>query len=185
MQVHQVIDNSRLKISLDVVDDDLAAHVDQFDICQVFLRDRLIGLSVVDDSRLEVLDRLFRIHVLVIRGFQLDRHDVMQDQCLIFADRLNKHDLDVVLLAFCHQHLSSGAGGVGCIIEGNDTLLLLEPVDHIFQGFNSSLAARPLTVRVSRVEKVMQLMCTMKLSTIVSDVEHLGGNAEPLQIAAD
>ena len=77
MQVHQVVDNSRLKISLDVVDDDLAAHVDQLDICQIVLRDRLIGLSVVDDSRLEVFDRLFWIHVLVIGGFQLDGHDVV------------------------------------------------------------------------------------------------------------
>ena len=90
-----------------------------------------------------------------------------------------------MLLAFCHQHLSSGTGRVGSIVEGNDTLFLLEPVDHIFQSLNSSLAAGPLTVRVSRFEKVMQLMRTMELSTIVSDVEHLGGDAEPLQIAAD
>jgi hypothetical protein len=64
-------------------------------------------------------------------------------------------------------------------------LLLFEPVDHIFQRLNSSLPARSLSVRIGRVEKVVQLMGTMELSTIVSDIEDLGGDAEPLQIAAD
>lgn len=165
---------------MDVVDDDLTAHVDQFDIRQVFLRDRLVRLSVVENTRFKVLDRLLWIHVLVIGGFQLDRHDVVKDQRLIFADRLNKHDLDVVLLAFCHQHLSSSASRVGSIVERNNTLFLFEPIDHIFQRLNSSLPARSLTVRVGRIEKVVQLMGTMELSTIVSDIEDLGGDTEPL-----
>jgi hypothetical protein len=67
MQVHEVVNNSGLEISLNVVDDDLTAHVDQFDVGQILLRNGLVHLLVVHNPRFEVLDGLLWIHVLVVR----------------------------------------------------------------------------------------------------------------------
>lgn len=90
MQVHQVVYDPGLQVSLDTVDDDLASNVDQLDIRQVFLGNCLVSLSVMDNAGFEVLHGLLRIHVFVIGRRQLDGHDVVKNQGLILADRLER-----------------------------------------------------------------------------------------------
>jgi len=88
VQVHQVVYDPGLQVSLDMVDDNLTSNVNQLDIRQVFLGNRLVSLSVMDNASLKVLHGLLWIHVFVIGRRQLDRHDVVKNQGLILAHRL-------------------------------------------------------------------------------------------------
>lgn len=63
MEIHEVVDNSRLQIILYTVDYDMLAHIHDFQIRQVTLSfvNRLIDLFVVANAVPEVLGSRFRI----------------------------------------------------------------------------------------------------------------------------
>lgn len=103
-------------------------------------------------------------------------------ECLTYLD---EHDLDVVLLAGSQEHVSSRTGRVGGIVESNNTLFLLEPIDHVVQGLDCSFPAGPFSLWIGGIEKIVQLVRAMQLTTVVADVEDLGLDPEPHQVSAD
>ena len=89
--------------------------------------------------------------------FQIAQEKVRNDdiiRVLGVGRYLDEHDLDVVLLAGCQEHVSSRSGRVSSIIKSYDTLLLLEPIDHVVQGLDRSFPAGPLSLRIGGIEKV-------------------------------
>jgi len=120
--------------------------------------------------------------------FQIAQEKVRNDdiiRVLGVGRYLDEHDLDVVLLAGCQEHVSSRSGRVGGIVERDNTLFFLEPIDHVVQGLDCSLPAGPLSLWIGGIEKIVQLVRAVQLATIVADVEDLGLDPEPHQVSAD
>lgn len=68
MQVHEIVYDAALEVVFDLVDDDLFSHVDELDICEVFLVfvNCFIDLFVVSNSIAEVFGGFFRVLTLVV-----------------------------------------------------------------------------------------------------------------------
>ena len=87
MEVHKIVDHPALQIVLDCIDDDLLAHVDQLDVCQILLVlvDGLVDLFVIPNAVPKVLCGLFWILAFVVGRGSLDLEDVGHDQSLVVA----------------------------------------------------------------------------------------------------
>ena len=98
MQVHQVERDAALEVPADVVHDDLVADVDDLEVRDARLRDRLVDGLVRADAPQEVCLRLLRRHVLVVRVARghLQR-DVRRDDRRVVADRLEEDHGEALL----------------------------------------------------------------------------------------
>lgn len=87
VKVHQVVHHTALQVVLNGVDDDLFAHIDQLDVCQIFLVlvDGLIDLLVIADTIPKVLCSFLGILAFIVGRSGLDFQDVGHDQSLIVA----------------------------------------------------------------------------------------------------
>ena len=79
MEIHEIIDDSALKVVLDLVDNDLLPNIYQFDVCKIFLIliDSLVDLLVSPDPIAEILTCDFWVLSLVVWRCGLDFHDWM------------------------------------------------------------------------------------------------------------
>jgi hypothetical protein len=92
MEVHQIIHHSTLEIVLDLVDNNLLAHVDQLDVGEVafVLVNALIHLLIITDSVAKIGCGRFWVLTLIVGRRRLDFQYVGHDQLFVVALGLDK-----------------------------------------------------------------------------------------------
>lgn len=185
MQVHEVVYNSTLQVVLDTVYNDLLADVHDFEICVVALVavtvDRLVDFLVLADTPAKVVCGLLGILVLVIGAASFDIEDVGHDDLFLVAERLYEENFDAICLTDLVNPFATVLCGIGGI-ENADNAAGAEPAQHVGDGRFGSGAARALTGCIVKVEKVGGGMGRIA-APVVADVEGLGRDRQPLEIA--
>ena len=156
MEVHEIVDDAALQVVFDLVDDDVFADVDEFDIGQVFfvVSNGLVDLFVVADSVPEILSGHFRVLAFVVGRCGFDFEDVAHDQRFVVAFRFDIERLDVVgFTSFVHPP-SPGFGGVGSVEDGYYPFTHFEPLDHIRHGRFSGSMTQSFALCVALVEEI-------------------------------
>jgi hypothetical protein len=176
VQVHQVVDNSALKVVLNSVDDDLLPHVHDLEVSIVVLIlvpvDSLVHLLIISNAIAEILSGLFRILALIVRARCLNVADVGHDEILIVALTLDEQDLNAVARTSVHDPPAAFLGGVGSVQDADDAAMA-EPGHHIRDGGLGSGATLSLTFGIVGVEEVSGWLRGI-VTPIVADVESLG-----------
>ena len=183
MQVHEIVNYAALQIVLDLVDDDMLADVDEFDIGQVFfvVADCLVDFFVVADAIPEILGSHFGILAFVVGGCGFDFEDVAHDQSLVVTFRFDVEGFDVVCFTSLVHPPSTCFGGVGGVEYGYYSLTHFKPLDHIgHRGFSCSVT-QSFAFWVTLVEEVGCGLWSVG-STIGSDIEGFGRYAKPTKV---
>ena len=145
-----------MQIVLDLVDDDVFADVDEFDIRQVFfvVADGLVDFFVVAYSIAEILSGDVGILAFVVGGGGFDLEDVAHDQCVVVTFRFDVERFDVVgFTSFVHPP-STCFGGIGGVEYGYYSLTHFKPLDHIRHGRFSCSMTQSFALWVTFVEEV-------------------------------
>jgi hypothetical protein len=185
VQVHEIIHNAALKVVLDTVDDDLFADVHKLQVCilvfATILVNGLVDLLVVFDAVPEVLSGLFGILATIVGASQLNITNVGHDELFIVAFALNKEDFNTVTGACVDNPFPALSGRISSI-KNADNATGTEPGQHVSDGSLGSGAAFALSLGVVHVKEVGGGMRRI-VAAVVADVEDLGRNGEPLQVA--
>ena len=133
VEIHEVVDDTRLEIVLNLVDNDLFADVDEFDVGEVLFVfvDGLIDFFVVADAVAEILSGNFRILAFVVGGGGLDFKDVAHDDFFVVALRLHVEGVYGVGVTPLSYPSPPRFCRVCCIQYRHDSLVFLEPFDHV------------------------------------------------------
>jgi hypothetical protein len=186
VEVHEIVDNPTLQIVPDAVDDHLSAHVHNLEVRQVvlitILIDRLVDLLIVANAFAEVQSGLLRILTLVVRASGLNVPDVGHDELLIVALGLDEDDLDSLLLEQIDNPFAALLGAVGGVENADDTLLLLEPLQHVRDGGLGGSTALALALGIVSVEEVGRRVRGI-VAAVVTDVEGLRRDRQPLKVS--
>lgn len=185
MKVHEVVDDSALKIVLDAVDDDALANVHDLQIGKVALVlipiDCHVDLFILLDAVPKVFNSLLRIGACVIGRSGLDVENVCHDDVLVVAKRLYKECFNALLVIPVLDPASAGFGAVGGIQNGYDTLAVLEVCDHVLNGSFGGNLPDTLSFRIAKIEKLCIGMWD-ELATVGAHVEDFGINRQPLEV---
>lgn len=185
MKVHQIVDNSTLKIIFDLADDDLFSNIHDLEISQVGLFsvgvDGLVDLFIIADACAEIEGSGFRVLATIIRAGGLNIADVGHDKLFIIAFALHKESLYSMGVASLENPFSSFRGGI-CGIKDTDNTTGAEPVEHVGDGGLGGGPAFSLAFGVIGVEEVGGGLRGI-VTPIVADVEGLSWDGEPLQVA--
>ena len=184
MEVHQIIDDSTLKVVLDLIDNNLTPYVNQLDVCKVLLivPNCLVNVLVCLDSTEKIFACNLRILSFVVWGRSLDLHDIRPDYILIVTFRLHIKRLDILGFALLGDPTATSLGGVGGIEYGNYTLFTVEPVYHIFECGLSGGMAHSFAFRVAFAEEIGGGLWGI-ISAVGTNIEAFGRYGEPSQIA--
>lgn len=185
MQVHEIIDNSTLEVVLDAVDDDLFADIHELEVGVFVLIavtiDGLVDLLVHLDTITKVLGGFFWILAAIVGAGGLDISDVGHDEILVVALALHEENLDTVAGAGVDDPFPALLGRVGGIQDADDAATS-EPSQHVGNGGLGGSAALTLALGVVHIKEVGSWLWSI-ISTIVSNVEDLRRNRQPLKVA--
>lgn len=183
VEIHQIVDNTTLEIVLDTVDDTLLADIHKLQICQVILRlvNSLVDLLIIGDTVTEILCSLLGVHSDVVWGGCLDFQDIAHDKVLVVALGLDIHGLNTGLVTFCLDPAAARLGRVSSIEDCNDSAIL-EPDEHVRHSSLSRSTSHSLSFAITSIEEVCSGLRGV-IATVVSNVEDLRVNGEPLEVA--
>lgn len=183
MQVHQVIDDPTLQVVLDTVDDDLLADIHNFQVCEVTLIgiNCLVHLLVVTDAVAEVLGRNFGVLTSVVGGRGLYFENIAHDELLVVTLALDKQSLNTFSITSLLDPPTSFLGAVSSIKDGDYSILLLEPLQHVNQCSLSSSASHTLALCIALVEEVCGRLWSIA-SSVVAYIEDFGIDGKPLEV---
>ena len=130
MKVHEVVDDSALQVVLNLVYDDLLAHVNQFHICQILFIfiDCLINLLIISYPISKVQRSSFWVLAFIVGRCGLDLHDVCHNGLFRITLGLHIERLDVVGFAALTHPSSSGLCRIRSIQYGHHSSVCLEPI---------------------------------------------------------
>ena len=150
MEVLNVVNKTTGEIVLNLIDNDLGPDINQSHISEMTLiiANRLVRLLVVMDPVHKVPRRNFRVLALVIRGTGFDFADVVHNEFFVAADRLDEERLDSGGTARVVDPLTTRLGRVGRIEDGNLTVGVVEPGDHVADRSRGSSATQAFAVWV-------------------------------------
>lgn len=147
MEVHEVVDNSRLKVILYPVDDDLCANINDLAVCHIgfVLVQCLIYALVHLDALPEILCGFLRVLTLVVWAGGLDFEDVAHDYILAVALALDEERLDAFSVTTLLNPTSPSFGAVCSVENRNEIVGGAEPSAHVCDcsfggGFAQTLA---------------------------------------------
>lgn len=185
MQIHEVVYNATLEVVSDATNDDLLAYIHDLKVRQVRLIaigvDGTVHLFVVANAVTEVEGGLLRILALVIGAGSFDVANVGHDELLIVTLAFDKENLDTVGIASFEDPFPAFLSRVGSI-EDTDDAAGAEPREHVSDSSFGGGTALALAFRVVGVEEVSRGLRGI-VAPVVSDIERLGRNGKPLQIA--
>lgn len=119
VEVHEIVNDSTLKVVLNAIDNDLFPNIHNFEVrVLVFvavLVNGFVYLFIIAYAIEEILSRSFRILAAIIRARSLDIADVCHDDVLVVALALDKEDLDAMLSTNIVDPFSTFLGGISCI----------------------------------------------------------------------
>lgn len=119
VNIHQEVDDSRLNVSLMLVNDDFFAGVVDFHvrISVLFgLMQWLIFLLVMLDAQAKIVQSIVLVHIRVVGTADLDLDDVLLYEVRIVANRLDEEQLEFFLLYDdILNHLTSLVCRIGCV----------------------------------------------------------------------
>ena len=186
MEIHEVVDNSTLKVVLDLVDDDLLAHIDQLHVRQVLLVliDRLVNLLVIAYSVPKIQRSRLRILALIVWRGSFDLDDVCHDGLFRITLGLHIERLDVVGVATLTHPPSSSLCRVCSIQYSHRSTVFLEPFEHVLHGGFRSSMPHTLAVFIGCIEEVGCGLWGV-LSAVGADIEGLGVYRKPSQVSDD
>lgn len=153
MEVHCEINDPRLKVIRHLVDYDLRADVDEFDIGQIRLRKGLIHLLVVPNPIPEVSRRLLRILADIIRRSGLHFQDIAHNQIFVITLTLDKEYVVTLRITALLDPLPSVLGGIGSIKDSDMSAFVLKPAKHVCNSSFGSSAPETLAFGIACVEK--------------------------------
>lgn len=168
---------------MDAVDDDLLANVHDFQIGEMLLIsifvDGLVDLLIVPNACSKVDCGLLWVLALVVRTGCLDISYVCHDKVLVVALGLDVYDLYAGVGADLEDPPAALLGRVGGVQQGNDAVLVAEPLEHVGHGCLRRSLPLALALCIGGVEEVGGGLCG-GFATVVADIEGLGGYGEPL-----
>lgn len=181
MQVHQVVNNPTLQVILDSIDDALFAHVHNLEVCEIVLGviNCLIDLLIIANAVSEILGSLLGVLANVVWRSGLDLKNVAHNEIFIVALALNEQCLNTLLVASLLDPSAALLCAVGGIENGNDSVLLLEPENHIVDGSLRSCTSDSFTFGIIDIEEIGGGLGSA-LASVVTHVEDLGVDREPL-----
>lgn len=153
MEVHCEVDDSRLQVIGHLVDHDLRADVDKFDVGQIRFRKCLVHLLVVPNPVSKVPRRLFRILADVIRRSGLHFQDITHDQIFVITLALNKEHVVPLRITTLLDPLPPVLGRIGSIKDSNMTAFMLKPAKHVGNSSFGGSAPETFAFRVAGIEK--------------------------------
>ena len=129
-------------------------------------------------STSKVANRLFRIHVSIIRRTQLDLANVLGEQVFLIANGFDKHLFGAQTRRGqrLDDMLSSVHGRVGSVKGGHAHAILLHVIDEISQSRVARHATSRASFGIVRAVPVGGHLRAAELSTVVAHVEDLTGN---------
>ena len=180
MEVHKIVDDSTLKVVLDLIDNNLTPYVNQLDVCKVLLIviDGLVNLLICLDPTKKIFACNLGILSRVVWRCSLDFHDIRPDNVLIVTFRLHIKRLDILGFTLFSDPAATSLGGVGGIEYGNYTLLIVEPVYHIFHCGLSGGMAHSLAFWVAFAEEVGGGLWGV-IAAVGANIEAFGRYGEP------
>lgn len=184
MEVHCEVDDPRLQIIRHLVDHDLRADVDKFDIGQIRLRKGLIHLLVVPNPVPKVSRRLLRVLPDVIWRSGLYFQDITHDQILVITLALDKEDVVALRVTTLLDPLPSVLGRISSIKDPDMPAFVLKPAKHVGDGSLGSGATETFALGVTGVEKRGRGMGGVR-TTVGSNIEGFGIDREPSQVTDD
>ena len=180
MKVHEVVNNSALQVILNLVDDDLLAHINQLHVCRVLfiLIDRLINLLIVPYPVPKIQCRRFWVLSLIVGRCGLNLDDICHDGLFRITLGLHKDRLDTVGIAALTHPSSSSLCRIGSIQYSDSSPFCLEPLEHVFHGGFRCSMPHALAVFIGCIEEVGCGLWGI-LSAIGADIEGLGAYRKP------
>ena len=160
---------------MDSIDDALLANVHNLEVCEIVLGviNCLVDLLIVANAVSEILGSLLGVLANVVWRSGLDLKNVAHNEIFIVALALNKQCLNSLLVAALLDPAASLLGAVGGIEDGNDSVLLLEPENHIVDGSLSSCTSHSFTFGIIDIEEIGGGLSSA-LASVVAYVEDLG-----------
>ena len=180
MEVLNVVNETAREIVFYLVDNDLGPDVDEPDIGKVTLviTNRLVSFLVVVDPIHKVARGNFGVLALVIRRVGLDLADVVHDEFFVAANRLDEKRLDSGSTARVVNPLATRLGRVGSIEDGNLTVGVLEPGDHVADRSLGSSTTQAFAIWVRCVEELCGRARSVE-PAVLADIEDLRGDSDP------
>ena len=185
MKIHEIIHHPALQVIPDITNDHAVAHVHDLAVRELLLAvDRLVHLLVVADAIAEVLRRQLRVLARVVRRGGLDLTDVGHDELLVVALGLDEQRVDVGPIADLLDPAPPLARRVGRVEQRHRALAAPEPGQHVRDGGLGGHLAQPLALGIALGEEVGRRLRRV-LPPVRADVEILGRDREPSQVAGD
>jgi len=183
MQVHEIVNNPTLQVVLNRIDDNLLAHIHNFQVCKIalILIDCLVDLLVVANTLTEILCSRLGILAFVVGGGGLDFEDIAHDQLFVVAFALNEQCLDSVFVAALLDPTAAGLRTVRCVENGDDAALL-EELQHICDGGFCGGLSHALSLQIIDIEEIGGWVGVV-LSAVVAYIEDLGIDGQPFEVA--
>lgn len=184
MKVHREIDDPRLEVIGNLIDDHLGANIDKLDISQIRLFNGLIHFLIVPNSLPEIPRRFFRVLTNIVRRGSLNLQDITHDKVFVIALALNEKNIIALSVTTFFNPLPPMLSRVSGIKDSNVTALLLKPAEHVSNGSLSSSTAKTLSLRIASVEKFGRRVRSIR-TTVGANIERFGVNREPFEVTND
>ena len=184
--VHEEVDDARLYVADDAVDEEAFAHVEYLDERVVLLHllvDGLVAHLVEANALEEVAHGLVAVHVLVVGRAHFHLAYVGLDHLGVVAYALDEEEAEAVALrAVVVDHLTALTGRVRRVEDGH-LAVVVQPAAHVLQGTACAVVAYVDELLVGRIEDLLARVVRQRLASVLAHVEELRLHAYPVQVA--